>query len=260
MTRLSDSPFWPQLWRAYAKAPSIALCRVPEMMYAAQLSIAGKMTLDHCCGDGKFAEMVWGKTSWAAGCDFDAQALEAARQRHLYRRLDHCDVSERLPYEDAVFDLVFNNSALEHVREIDKALAEISRVLKPQGVLAFNVLNHRYFSWWPLDAEAERAYRAWQPFYHAWDVDTWRVHLAAVGLHVTEVKGYFDRPASQQFAQLDYAFSSASLAHRSSGLVAVYHRLRPLMRRLLKWQLGRYAWDTAPDAGAGYFIKAVRNA
>jgi len=230
------------------------------MTYASRLSPNTCVALDHCCGDGKFAQLVWGNAQWAAGCDFDTKALESAQKREIYTRTDNCDVSKRLPYDDAAFDLVFNNSALEHVPDVDSALSEIARVLKTGGVFAFNVLNHRYFEWWDIGAQAEKDYRAWQPFFHAWDSATWAKHLADVGLRLVEVHGYFDRPIAQHFAKLDYEFSGASLAHRSSTMVDRYHRFRKVWRRVWMWQLGRYSWQTAPEDGAGYFIKAVRDA
>jgi SAM-dependent methyltransferase len=39
-----------------------------------------------------------------------------------------------LPYEDASFDAVVCVSVLEHLRELDQALGEVRRVLKPGGV------------------------------------------------------------------------------------------------------------------------------
>ena len=60
-----------------------------------------------------------------------------------------------LPFPDATFDCVIISEVLEHLHEDARALAEISRVLKPGGVLAASVpregpeavcwaLSHRY--------------------------------------------------------------------------------------------------------------------
>jgi ubiquinone/menaquinone biosynthesis C-methylase UbiE len=45
----------------------------------------------------------------------------------------------RLPFQDASFDCVIISEVLEHLHEDGRALAEISRVLKPGGVLAASV-------------------------------------------------------------------------------------------------------------------------
>lgn len=40
-----------------------------------------------------------------------------------------------IPFPEASFDLVVNNQVMEHVADLDKTLAEIHRVLRPQGTL-----------------------------------------------------------------------------------------------------------------------------
>jgi SAM-dependent methyltransferase len=256
---VSQSRFWNDLWRLYAKAPSIAFCRVPELEFARRLDISQGKTLDHCCGDGKFSQMAWQGASFSVGCDFDAIAIANAKKRNLYGRLDVCDVSERLPYADGEFDTIFNNSAIEHVLKVDNALSEVARVLKVGGTFAFNVLNHRYFEWWQLGDEVKTAYQAWQPFYHAWNSEQWRTHLANVGLRVVSVEGYFDQHASQELALLDSEFSGQALANRPSKLVSDYHRWGRLSRLYWKYRLSNIAWQTEPEGGAGYFIKAVKD-
>jgi hypothetical protein len=45
----------------------------------------------------------------------------------------------RLTYEDASFDLVLTSETLEHVPDLDRALAEIRRVLRPGGLHIFTI-------------------------------------------------------------------------------------------------------------------------
>jgi SAM-dependent methyltransferase len=42
---------------------------------------------------------------------------------------------EKLPFEDQTFDLVISMSTFEHVRRVDRVLAEIRRVTKPRGAV-----------------------------------------------------------------------------------------------------------------------------
>ncbi len=60
----------------------------------------------------------------------------------LRANLVHAPV-QKIPVEDGRFDCVVSTSVLEHVRELDAAVAEIARVLKPDGVafLAFPIEN-----------------------------------------------------------------------------------------------------------------------
>jgi SAM-dependent methyltransferase len=50
----------------------------------------------------------------------------------------------RLPFEDASFDLVFGHAVLHHVPDLGRALAELERVLRPGGTLAFCGEPSRY--------------------------------------------------------------------------------------------------------------------
>jgi SAM-dependent methyltransferase len=52
--------------------------------------------------------------------------------------------AERLPFEDASFDLVFGHAVLHHLPDLRGALAEFRRVLRPGGTLAFCGEPSRY--------------------------------------------------------------------------------------------------------------------
>ena len=254
---IADSRFWKSLWEAYKKAPSIALCRVPELEYAATLSLSGT-TLDHCCGDGIFASLAWPQERFTAGCDLNEVALNAARRLGRHNRIDACDVSKVLPYETNSFNLVFDNSAIEHVLDLDGNLKEISRVLKPGGRFAFNVLNHRYFDWWPLDRDSMEAYREWQPFYHALTLSEWTERLAKAGFEIEQLQGYFNEQASRDLALLDCEFSGHFIRKRPSDLVQKYNSRFSREPRRWRERLGALTWKTDPDEGAGFFFIARR--
>jgi SAM-dependent methyltransferase len=253
---IGQSRFFRPLLRHYASTPSILLCRVPELEYASTLAL-GEAALDHCCGDAIFAGLGWPGEKFAAGCDLDAVSIEQARLRLRHRRLDVCDAALRLPYDDGAFECVFNNSALEHIPDLDRTLAEVARVLRPGGRFAFNVLNHRYFGWWPAEAPPAAAYREWQPFLHALDRDEWTARLRAVGLRVRELYGYFGEEAARMLAQLDGEFSGHFAGRLQSALVADYQSSWWARRRWRR-RIAELPWRTEPDAGAGYFFLCER--
>jgi malonyl-CoA O-methyltransferase len=70
-------------------------------------------------------------------CDIAAPMLEVARRRSRFWRPIRCVQADarELPFEDASFDLVFSNLMLQWLVPPDAALTEISRVLKPGGLL-----------------------------------------------------------------------------------------------------------------------------
>jgi SAM-dependent methyltransferase len=45
------------------------------------------------------------------------------------------EFSERLPFADATFDVVFGRAVLHHMKDLDVACGEMSRVLRPGGLL-----------------------------------------------------------------------------------------------------------------------------
>jgi SAM-dependent methyltransferase len=52
--------------------------------------------------------------------------------------------AERLPFEDASFDLVFGHAVLHHIPNLDRAFGEFARVLAPGGTLLFAGEPSRY--------------------------------------------------------------------------------------------------------------------
>lgn len=89
--------------------------------------------LDVGCGDGLFASICF-NSKFDVGIDINPKELELARKRKTYARVELCDVTQ-LPFENETFQTVFSNGMLEHIPNLDQALSEISRVLKPKGFL-----------------------------------------------------------------------------------------------------------------------------
>ena len=44
-----------------------------------------------------------------------------------------CALAEKLPYEDGFFDIVIGIDFIEHIRDLDRLMNEVTRVLKPGG-------------------------------------------------------------------------------------------------------------------------------
>src|SRR5690349_13949686 len=52
--------------------------------------------------------------------------------------------AEELPFEDESFDLVLGHAVLHHIPDLDKAIAEFRRVLRPGGAIVFAGDPSRY--------------------------------------------------------------------------------------------------------------------
>jgi SAM-dependent methyltransferase len=71
-----------------------------------------------------------------AACDIDATRFKADGVT-----LVRCDVDDGLPFPDAAFDAVAAIEVMEHTRAPYRVLEEISRVLRPGGLVVFSVPN-----------------------------------------------------------------------------------------------------------------------
>lgn len=69
--------------------------------------------------------------------------INPSRLGIVYRKEDwelhQGDAEERLPFDDASFDVLVSEQLLEHLRRPDNAIAEFARVLRPGGLAAIGV-------------------------------------------------------------------------------------------------------------------------
>lgn len=108
---------------------------------------AGDRLLDVGCGEGIFARRLAAAGMHVTGvepvAELRAAVLTAAEKEGVAARVDVVDGSaERLPVEDRSVAGVVLTEVLEHVENPDVVLAEIRRVLRPEGVLCASVPTH----------------------------------------------------------------------------------------------------------------------
>ena len=95
--------------------------------------LTGKRVLDLGCGKGRFARVLYQHHPQALLYGFD---LAEAMLRCVPVGIERCAGSmTELPYASAAFDCVYATESLEHAVDIEKAVAEMCRVLKPGGRL-----------------------------------------------------------------------------------------------------------------------------
>jgi ubiquinone/menaquinone biosynthesis C-methylase UbiE len=94
----------------------------------------GQRVLDVGCGKGRFARVLNEKYPQSSIVAFD---LAEAMLRHVPPPLHACAGSMiSLPFQTASFDCAYAIESLEHAVDIDTAVAEICRVVKPGGRIA----------------------------------------------------------------------------------------------------------------------------
>jgi 2-polyprenyl-6-hydroxyphenyl methylase/3-demethylubiquinone-9 3-methyltransferase len=110
----------------------------------------GRATLDVGCGGGILAEEFARLGCAVTGIDPSERSLEAARSHARAEGLAieyHQGTGESLPFPDAAFEIVYCCDVLEHVEDLPKVIAEVSRVLKPGGVFLYDTINRTFRSW-----------------------------------------------------------------------------------------------------------------
>jgi 2-polyprenyl-3-methyl-5-hydroxy-6-metoxy-1,4-benzoquinol methylase len=110
--------------------------RVP--LFVRAVGGPGKAVLDLGCRAGALSQHFLAGNE-VTGVDVDGNALRFAAERGLQTVWG--DVEETLSFEDESFDVVVAGEILEHVRFPDEVMAEIGRVLKPDGVVVGSVPN-----------------------------------------------------------------------------------------------------------------------
>jgi ubiquinone/menaquinone biosynthesis C-methylase UbiE len=106
----------------------------------------GKEVLEVGCGTGLIMRGLDGRAKRLVGVDISPGMLAEARRRGF-------DVfegkAEKLPFADESFDLAYSFKVLAHVPDIELALREMARVLRPGGHLVaefYNSLSLRHLA------------------------------------------------------------------------------------------------------------------
>jgi SAM-dependent methyltransferase len=104
-----------------------------DAAFAAVAKAEPRRVLEVGCGMGNFAERVARETTAeVVATDLSPRMVDVARERGLDARVANV---QALPFADGDFDCAVANAMLYHVEDLDRALAELARVLEPGGQL-----------------------------------------------------------------------------------------------------------------------------
>lgn len=132
------APIYKRAMKADRKIYDFMYRRIPEI-------VEGKEVLEIATGPGLLAKHIAPATRSMLATDYSDGMIAEARKGDSPENL-RFEVADAmaLPYEDNSFDAVLIANALHIVPDPVKALSEIDRVLKPDGVLiAPNFVEHK---------------------------------------------------------------------------------------------------------------------
>ena len=132
------APIYEKAMRADIKIYRFMYDRIPEI-------IQGREVLEIATGPGLLARHVAPAAKRMIATDYSDGMIAEARKGYSPETLSF-EVADGtdLPYADSSFDAVIIANALHIIPEPEKALAEIDRVLRPDGILiAPNFVNHK---------------------------------------------------------------------------------------------------------------------
>jgi SAM-dependent methyltransferase len=96
--------------------------------------------LDAACGTGRHARHLAELGHAVVGVDLTREMLARAREAVVDAGFVEADLAE-IPCRDGGFDIVVCALALAHVADLDRAVGELARVLRPGGHLVISVLH-----------------------------------------------------------------------------------------------------------------------
>lgn len=119
--------------RVYSRAD---MFRISE---AVRLVGKGNKVLDLGCYYGFLGKLFIDEGNEVWGVDVAKEALKKAEERGL--KTKYGNVEKEIPFEECSFDVVVAAEIIEHLKDTDRFLGEIHRVLKPGGFLVLTTSN-----------------------------------------------------------------------------------------------------------------------
>lgn len=109
--------------------------------------IEDSIVLDIASGEGYGSYLLSEKAKKVVSVDLDISTIQLAKQKYKKDNLEfHTGDINQLSFDNDTFDVVICLETIEHVPHPDKALHELTRVLKPDGILIISTPNKAVYT------------------------------------------------------------------------------------------------------------------
>ena len=170
MDRNDNKGFWDRWAKRYDRTISIEKNTYARILRRMKEKLDRDMyVLELACGTGVLSVQLAGNVKMLEATDFSEKMIEQAKMRPQSSRL-HFSVQDAtaLPYAPETFDAVIISNALHIMPSPKKALAEIRRVLKLDGILiaptftaAGNIFGRLKI--WMMELSGFQVFHKWKP-------------------------------------------------------------------------------------------------
>ncbi|MEA2439509.1 MAG: hypothetical protein QOH76_933 [Thermoleophilaceae bacterium] len=127
-------------WIRFCAEPDVFAWRFNIPAFLELLPPPGRLTVDVGCGEGRVARELIKAGHEVVGIDGSATLVEAARRGEPAVDARHADAAD-LPLHDGSADLVVSFMTLQSIDDLEGAIGEAARVLRPGGQLAFAIVH-----------------------------------------------------------------------------------------------------------------------
>ena len=169
--KLYDNVDW---WNDQGSFRLLRLMNEARVPYFAGRLVRGSEILDIGCGGGFVSEPLSLLGFKVHGVDASAASLERARQHAQLTGATNVRYSVMSAYElkfpDASFDGVVISDVLEHLNDLNLVASEISRILRPGGVVVFDTINRSVFSYVAIYWVAQEIFPILPAAAHDWQL------------------------------------------------------------------------------------------